>query len=76
MIIKTIPAGPLQTNCYVIKDEVTKEAVVIDPGQDPALIIREIESLDCKVCAILLTHCHADHNDGTVDVKNKYNVPV
>ncbi|MGL5084223.1 MAG: MBL fold metallo-hydrolase [Clostridium sp.] len=76
MIIKTIPAGPLQTNCYIIKDEVTKEAVVIDPGQDPALIIREIESLDCKVCAILLTHCHADHNDGTVDVKNKYNVPV
>lgn len=76
MIIKTIPAGPLQTNCYVVIDEATKEAIVIDPGQDPNLIIREIESLNCNVKSILLTHCHADHDDGVVDVKNKYNVPV
>lgn len=76
MIIKVIPAGPLQTNCYIVMDEKLKEAIVLDPGQDPDLIIREIESLNCKVCAILLTHAHADHDDGVVDVKNKYNVPV
>ncbi|MBU3089772.1 MBL fold metallo-hydrolase [Clostridium gasigenes] len=76
MIIKVIPAGPLQTNCYIVMDEKVKEAIVLDPGQDPDLIIREIESLNCKVSAILLTHAHADHDDGVVDVKNKYNVPV
>ena len=43
MIIKVIPAGPLQTNCYIVMDEKVKEAIVLDPGQDPDLIIREIE---------------------------------
>ena len=76
MIIKTIPAGRLQTNCYVVVDEKSNEAIVIDPGQDPDLIIRGIEELNCRVSAILLTHAHADHDDGVVDVKNKYNVPV
>jgi len=76
MIIKTIPAGRLQTNCYVVVDENSNEAIVIDPGQDPDLIIRGIEELNCRVIAILLTHAHADHDDGVVDVKNKYNVPV
>lgn len=76
MIIKTIPAGRLQTNCYVVVDEKSNEAIVIDPGQDPDLIIREIEKINCRVRAILLTHAHADHDDGVVDVKNKYNVPV
>lgn len=77
MIIKTIPAGPLQTNCYLVMDEETKEAIVIDPGEDPKLILREIESLNCSnVKAILLTHAHFDHNGGVVEVKEEYNVPV
>lgn len=76
MFIKVIPAGPLQTNCYLVIDEESREVIIIDPGQDPNLILREIEKLKCNVKAILLTHAHADHDDGVVDVKNKYNVPV
>lgn len=76
MFIKVIPAGPLQTNCYLVMDDETKEAIVIDPGQDPNLIIREIEKLNCIVKSILLTHAHLDHDGGVVEVKDKYNVPV
>lgn len=76
MFIKVIPAGPLQTNCYLVMDDETKEAIVVDPGQDPNLIIREIEKLNCIVKSILLTHAHLDHDGGVVEVKDKYNVPV
>lgn len=76
MFIKVIPAGPLQTNCYLVMDYETKEAIVVDPGQDPNLIIREIEKLKCIVKSILLTHAHLDHDGGVVEVKEKYNVPV
>ena len=57
MIIKIIPAGPLQTNCYIVIDEKLKDAIVIDPGQDPDLIIREIEALNCKVCSYFINSC-------------------
>lgn len=76
MFIKVIPAGPLQTNCYLIMDSESKEVIVIDPGQDPDLIIREIEKLKGIVKTILLTHAHLDHDGGVVEIKNKYNVPV
>ena len=76
MIIKTVPAGPLQTNCYIVMDEDTNDAVVIDPGQDPILILKKIEEVKCNVKAVLLTHAHADHDAAVVDIKQKYNVPV
>ena len=76
MIINIVPAGPLQTNCYIVIDEDTKEAIVIDPGQDPILILKKIEELNCNVKSVLLTHAHADHDGSVVDIKQKYNVPV
>ena len=76
MIIKTIPAGSLQANCYIVMDEETKEAVVMDPGGDAEWIIKEIETLGANIKYILLTHAHADHDGGVVDLKKKYDVPV
>ncbi|ATD55337.1 MBL fold metallo-hydrolase [Clostridium chauvoei] len=76
MIIKTIPAGSLQANCYIVMDEETKEAVVMDPGGDADWIIKEIETLGANIKYILLTHAHADHDGGVVDLKKKYDVPV
>ncbi|AYE35494.1 MBL fold metallo-hydrolase [Clostridium septicum] len=76
MIIKTIPAGSLQANCYIVMDEDTKEAVVMDPGGDSDWIIKTIESIGAKIKYILLTHAHADHDGGVVDLKKKYDVPV
>lgn len=51
----------LVTNCYIIADEETKEAMVIDPGAEVEKIIDMLNILDVKLKYIFLTHCHADH---------------
>lgn len=75
MIIKTIPAGVYDVNCYIVVDEATKEAVIMDPGGDADLISRMIESLGANPKMILLTHGHFDHVGGVVDLKNMYKIP-
>jgi len=59
MQIKTIKVGPLRTNCYVVVDEKSGEAVVIDPGDEAEKILPEIKGL--KIRAIIVTHGHMDH---------------
>lgn len=76
MIIKKIPAGVYAANCYVIIDEVTKETAVIDPGGDSDEIIKYIDSMNCNVKYILLTHAHADHTGAVDDIRGVYKVPV
>lgn len=76
MLIKRIPAGVYAANCYIVMDEETKEALIMDPGGDEEDIISIIEELDAKVKYILLTHGHADHTGGVSLLKKKYEVPV
>ncbi|MBQ9686222.1 MAG: MBL fold metallo-hydrolase [Oscillospiraceae bacterium] len=66
MLIKTLPVGQLETNCYVVTNEDTLDCVVIDPGDEANTILDYMESnrLHCK--AIFLTHGHFDHV-GAVD---------
>ncbi len=61
MLIKTLPVGHLETNCYIVTDESSLDCAVIDPGAESNTIMNYIESnkLSCK--AILLTHAHFDH---------------
>lgn len=61
MIIRQLPLGPLQANCYLVGCEETQEAVVIDPGDEPGRILGEIDDLALHVVAILNTHAHFDH---------------
>ena len=53
--------GPLACNCYVVGDETTKEAIVIDPGGDAEELAAELAALELKVTAIVATHAHFDH---------------
>lgn len=66
MLIKTLPVGQLETNCYVVTNEKTLECVVIDPGDESNTIMDYIEENRMKCVAILLTHGHFDHV-GAVD---------
>lgn len=59
MKIKTIKVGALQTNCYVLIDEQTNDAVVIDPGDEASSILPQLQGL--KVHYIIITHGHYDH---------------
>lgn len=53
--------GPLACNCYVVGDEATKEAIVIDPGGDAEELAAELAALKLKITAIVATHAHFDH---------------
>lgn len=75
MIIKTIPAGIYEANCYLIKDEETSEVAIIDPGGEDASIEKEINSLKGEPKFILLTHGHFDHVGGVIKLAEKYNIP-
>ena len=61
MLIKTLPVGHLETNCYVVTDEQTLNCAVIDPGEESNTILDYIESNHLKCRMILITHGHYDH---------------
>ena len=56
------------TNCYIVQEENTKEAIVIDPGGEPEKVIEMLNILDAKLKYIYLTHCHADHIGGVSEI--------
>jgi len=61
MILIRLIVGPLQVNCFILADEKTRDAVVIDPGDDAADILKIIKEKDLKVKFIVNTHGHFDH---------------
>ena len=63
MIHKAVVVGPLQCNCHILADKASKEAVIIDPGDDADEILKLAK--DYKVVALLHTHCHFDHMTAT-----------
>lgn len=72
MILKRIQVRTPQnllTNTYVICDEKTKEAMVIDPGGEPEKIAEVLEILNANLKYIFVTHCHADHIGGIGKLK-------
>ncbi len=61
MIVKRVPVGALATNCYIVKNPETRDAVVIDPGADITVIKDALHRADAVCRLILLTHGHFDH---------------
>jgi len=76
MEIKKVVTGLYESNCYIIMDKNTNEALVIDPGGDVNDIVRVINSLGAKVKYILLTHGHLDHTSGVAELKSITNAVV
>jgi len=63
VIISVLPVGLIQTNCYIVGCEETKEGVVIDPGGHPERILAEVERHGLTIRYVLDTHAHFDHID-------------
>jgi glyoxylase-like metal-dependent hydrolase (beta-lactamase superfamily II) len=59
--IDILPVGPLQCNCSILSDPQTKEALIIDPGDEGPRIAKAVESAGLRVVALLHTHGHFDH---------------
>jgi len=71
-----IIVGPLETNCYLVYDEETKDCLIVDPGAEAEKIFPVIAEEGLKPVAILNTHGHIDHTGANRDMKDKYNVPL
>ena len=76
LAIRMMVLGPVQTNCYFLINEDTKEVLIVDPADRAQKIIEWINSEGLKPVAILLTHGHFDHIMGVQGVKKEYGIPI
>ena len=70
MIIKDLTVGPIMANCFIVGCEKTREAAVIDPGDDTDKILMTLAGLKLKVKYIINTHGHFDHVGGNKRMKD------
>jgi glyoxylase-like metal-dependent hydrolase (beta-lactamase superfamily II) len=76
MIHEILPVGMLQCNCSIFGDESTREAIVIDPGDDLREIQKILDRHGLKVTAIVITHAHIDHIGGAARLHALTGAPV
>jgi hydroxyacylglutathione hydrolase len=76
MIHKIIPVGPLQCNCSIIGDETTREAMVIDPGDEIEDIVAIVNEHNLQVKQIVITHAHIDHVGGAMKLRALTGAPI
>jgi glyoxylase-like metal-dependent hydrolase (beta-lactamase superfamily II) len=76
MIHEILPVGMLQCNCSIFGDEQTREAIVIDPGDDVSQILELLAKHGLRVKAIVITHAHIDHIGGAQELKRITQAPV
>ena len=68
--------GMLSTNCYVVENPDSQKVLIVDPGDSPLEIERQIDEIDGDPEAILLTHGHFDHMLAADALRKKYHIPV
>jgi len=76
MIHEILPVGPLQCNCSIIGDETTREAMVIDPGDDIEDVLAIISKHNLQVKQIVITHAHIDHVGGAMKLRDATGAPI
>jgi glyoxylase-like metal-dependent hydrolase (beta-lactamase superfamily II) len=76
MIHEILPVGPLRCNCSVIGDETSREAMVIDPGDDLQQVLALIRKHDLQVKQIVITHAHIDHVGGAMKLRAATGAPI
>lgn len=72
MFIENIIVGEIEANCYLVGDDKTKEAVIIDPGAEPDKIKEYIKRMNLNCLFIINTHGHIDH----IGANNDFDIPI
>lgn len=76
MKIESLTVGPLAENCYLVIDETTNRAVLIDPGDEPDRILEAVRASGAVLEGIWLTHAHFDHVGAIAGVLRAHRIPV
>jgi hydroxyacylglutathione hydrolase len=76
MIHEILPVGPLQCNCSIIGDRTTREAMVIDPGDEVEDVLALVRKHNLQVKQIVITHAHIDHVGGAMKLRAATGAPI
>jgi glyoxylase-like metal-dependent hydrolase (beta-lactamase superfamily II) len=74
--VVALPNGQFAENCYLVADGGTRDAVIIDPGEEPAMFLAELDTRAWQLRAIWLTHAHVDHILGVGAIHRATGVPI
>lgn len=74
--VVTLPNGQFAENCYLIADTARREAVIVDPGEEPAMFLAELDTRAWSLAGIWLTHAHIDHVMGVDEVRRRTGAPI
>ncbi len=76
MILETFPVGILRCNCTILGDETTREAIVVDPGENVPEILTRLAAHKLTLKQIIITHAHIDHVGGAARLKRVTGAPI
>ncbi len=74
--VVSLPNGQFAENCYLVADRRTRQAVIIDPGEEPGMFLAELDTRAWSLGAIWLTHAHIDHIIGVGAVHAATGAPI
>jgi hydroxyacylglutathione hydrolase len=74
--VVALPNGQFAETCYLLADRRTGDAVLIDPGEEPAMFLAELDTRGWSLRAVWLTHAHVDHIMGVGDVHRATGAPI
>jgi glyoxylase-like metal-dependent hydrolase (beta-lactamase superfamily II) len=76
MDVRVFTVGPVQENAFLVRRDGADRAVMIDPGDEPQVLLGAVEELGVTLDAILLTHTHFDHIGAVAPVARATGAPV
>ena len=74
--LQTLTVGPLQMNAYLLSASASGEAILIDPGDEPDLLLRALENSGCQLRYLVCTHGHFDHVGAAAAVQAHWDLPL